>query len=435
MNRPNAAIFDLDGTLCDDSLRRPLLSDGKWSCYFECVKDDLPVPETAALVRSLLRDGYRLIFVTGRPESLRADTERWLRTHILGVFDTLTLWMRQDDDLTQNEAELKENFLSEIRKEYRVRLAVDCRKEVIEVYQREGICAWLIEEKTYSPYTFPQAKEGEEVLLSLEDWPRPAWMIRTKADYAGFHKFGLVWTRIRADLLNHFNKVRSVSNYVVITHDGERYLCSKGLLACKTYYPGEREYTRIPDAGCRHMLNRDDEPENPPVDGYYWFLADAWEPTVGEYRAYDLKAQICTATFFDGAWTPPVAKFKARMSSVVARYVPTDFFPRLPRTDNSEMRADRSEIERLKSAVGSMNITRTVRDGLLRALDCCDSELKFLHRDFRDEIRDDNENLLHPPMPVKQSQHWLREMARLGVIEHRLRDSTIIREMIPKATE
>lgn len=433
MNQQNAVIFDLDGTLCDDSLRRPLLNEGGWDRYYENVKNDPPIPETASFARSLMREGFRLIFVTARPEALRHESEYWLRSHIIGPFDELTLLMRRNDEFSLNEVKLKEGFIRKIRSEYRIKLAIDCRKDVIDAYQRNGVSAWLTEEKTYPTDTLETVPEGKEVVATLEEMPRPVWQIRAKADYAGFQKFGLLWTRIRAELLTHFNKVRATANYVVITHDGERYLCSKGLLAYKTYYPSEKEYKRIPSGDCRLTHNADDDPLTPPTDGYYWLFSDAWEPVAGKYRAVDLRSRICTAGFYDGAWTPPVSRFKARMSSVVERYVPTDFFPRLPHLNNDAVRADREEIERLKSSLGTMNITRTVRDGLLRALDCCDSELKFTHKAFRDEIRDENENLLHPPMPIKQSQHWLREMTRLGCIEHRLRDSTIVREMFPKA--
>lgn len=433
MNQENAVIFDLDGTLCDDSLRRPLLNEGGWSRYYENVKNDPPIQETVSFARTLMRDGCRLIFVTGRPESTRSDTEYWLRSHIIGPFDELTLFMRRNDEFALTEVRLKEGFAQRVRSSCRIKLAVDCRKEVVDAYRKLGISAWLADEKTYPSYDPQNAPEGKEVIVSLEEMPRPVWQIRSKADYAGFQKFGLLWTRIRGELLTHFNKVRATANYVVITHDGERYLCSKGLLAYKTFYPGEKEYTRIPSGDCRLIHNADDAPIAPPADGYYWLFSDAWEPVAGKYRAKDLRAKICTATFSEGAWTPPVSKFKARMSSVVERYVPTDFFPRLPRLNNEPIRADREEIERIKSSLETMNITRTVRDGLLRALDCCDSELKFTHKAFRGEIRDENENLLHPPMPVKQSQHWLREMTRLGCIEHRLRDSTIVREIFPKS--
>lgn len=275
MNQENVVIFDLDGTLCDDSLRRPLLNDGGWSRYYENVRNDPPIHETVTFARTLMRDGYRLIFVTGRPESMRCDTEYWLRSHIIGPFDELTLLMRRNDEFALTEVRLKEGFIQRIRTSYRIKLALDCRKEVVAAYQKLNLIAWLTDEKTYPSYIPETAPEGKEVIISLEEMPRPVWQIRSKADYAGFQKFGLLWTRIRGELLTHFNKVRAAANYVVITHDGERYLCSKGLLAYKTFYPSEKEYTLIPNGDCRLMHNADDDPIAPPADGYYWLFSDA----------------------------------------------------------------------------------------------------------------------------------------------------------------
>ena len=86
-------IFDIDGTLADAKHRVHLINDpanwvvvnGKpprpdWGGFLdnEMVAQDIPIPQTWAIMRSLLINHARICFITGRPDSQRDMTWSWL---------------------------------------------------------------------------------------------------------------------------------------------------------------------------------------------------------------------------------------------------------------------------------------------------------------------------------------------------------------------
>lgn len=89
-------VFDIDGTLADATHRLHFINDmqhwaqpeGKlprpdWESFLadEHVGKDEPIPQTWKLMHLLLKEGNtRVIFITGRKESTRAMTEKWLTT-------------------------------------------------------------------------------------------------------------------------------------------------------------------------------------------------------------------------------------------------------------------------------------------------------------------------------------------------------------------
>lgn len=77
-------VFDIDGVLADVSHRvhhverRPK----NWSAFFAAAHADPPLAEGVALAHEVA-DEHPLLYLTGRPESLRRVTERWLHRHDL----------------------------------------------------------------------------------------------------------------------------------------------------------------------------------------------------------------------------------------------------------------------------------------------------------------------------------------------------------------
>jgi phosphoglycolate phosphatase-like HAD superfamily hydrolase len=79
------AVVDIDGVVADVGhrlhhiARRPK----DWDAFFAAAPDDPPHPEGLAVVARLEAD-HEIVYLTGRPERCRADTEAWLNAHGLG---------------------------------------------------------------------------------------------------------------------------------------------------------------------------------------------------------------------------------------------------------------------------------------------------------------------------------------------------------------
>lgn len=78
------AFVDLDGVLADVRHRLHHLSGRKdWDAFFAAAVDDDLHAEGQAVVERLRQD-HEVVYLTGRPERCRADTEEWLSRHDLG---------------------------------------------------------------------------------------------------------------------------------------------------------------------------------------------------------------------------------------------------------------------------------------------------------------------------------------------------------------
>jgi beta-phosphoglucomutase-like phosphatase (HAD superfamily) len=90
------AVLDLDGVLADARHRLHHLerSPKDWAAFFAEAVSDPVLPEGVA-VAERLRDGHRVVYLTGRPERWRHDTETWLSLH---GFPPGRVYMRGDQD-------------------------------------------------------------------------------------------------------------------------------------------------------------------------------------------------------------------------------------------------------------------------------------------------------------------------------------------------
>jgi hypothetical protein len=90
------AVFDIDGVVADVRHRLHHLEarPKDWGGFFRAAGGDPPLAEGLALVADL-REHHEIVWVTGRPDWLRATTRRWLGTH--GLPDS-ELFMRPGGD-------------------------------------------------------------------------------------------------------------------------------------------------------------------------------------------------------------------------------------------------------------------------------------------------------------------------------------------------
>lgn len=111
-------IFDIDGTLADASHRLHFIKDMRywvqspsnpeglpkpdWESFLsdEQVARDAPIPQTWAILESMLDDpqGYRVIFITGRNQSTRGMTYKWLTDDNCPIrYYAVAIWRRRSE--------------------------------------------------------------------------------------------------------------------------------------------------------------------------------------------------------------------------------------------------------------------------------------------------------------------------------------------------
>ena len=136
-----AVIFDIDGTLFDDSHRKPLVEAGKWAEYFAAGENDTPHKEIIAELKAQKKAGRAIVLMTGCPEKHRQITEAKLfRAGV--VVDALL--MRPDNSFVKNH-ELKAGWLAEMPC-YDFIAAFDDMQGSVAAFKEFGIDAFLVKD-------------------------------------------------------------------------------------------------------------------------------------------------------------------------------------------------------------------------------------------------------------------------------------------------
>lgn len=127
---PEAVLVDIDGTVADHTgVRGPY----DWSK----VSLDRPNRPVVDYVR-LLAARMRVVFVSGRPESCRADTQEWLARCVGVRYDALL--MRPDDQRGTRDSAVKlALFDARIRDRYTVHSVLDDRSRVVAMWRSLGL--------------------------------------------------------------------------------------------------------------------------------------------------------------------------------------------------------------------------------------------------------------------------------------------------------
>ena len=129
------AFVDIDGVLADVRHRLHFIErrPRDWDGFFDAAVDDPIHPEGIALVETLRAD-HEIVFLTGRPRRLAADTERWLTEHGVGGH---RLVMRPERD-RRPAATVKLELIKEIAGTRRVAIVVDDDTDVIRTMRNAG---------------------------------------------------------------------------------------------------------------------------------------------------------------------------------------------------------------------------------------------------------------------------------------------------------
>jgi len=86
-------LIDIDGTVSIVGDRLKYLKEKDWDSFYEACDEDKPNQNIVHLLQQV-KDNYEFVFCTGRRESVRTKTEKWLKTYKIEG----TLLMRKDGD-------------------------------------------------------------------------------------------------------------------------------------------------------------------------------------------------------------------------------------------------------------------------------------------------------------------------------------------------
>lgn len=135
--RPPAVVVDLDGTLTSAAWREHFLTGRHrdWPGFFAGMGHDAPVQPLVDLVEWVSAHAT-VVLLTGRPDDHATVIRRWLADH--GVVHDQLL-MRPSGDRRPDTVVKRELYRREIAPHHDVRVVVDDRPGVIDMWREEGL--------------------------------------------------------------------------------------------------------------------------------------------------------------------------------------------------------------------------------------------------------------------------------------------------------
>ncbi|MEX2660012.1 MAG: hypothetical protein WD232_09965 [Acidimicrobiales bacterium] len=129
------AIVDIDGVVADVRHRLHHLEGRRkdWDAFFAAAVDDPPYEEGLAIVAELAED-HEVVFLTGRPERCRADTELWFEANGMAGH---RLFMRPEGT-RRPAAHVKRELLDRLAEGREVAVIVDDDPLVIAAMRSAG---------------------------------------------------------------------------------------------------------------------------------------------------------------------------------------------------------------------------------------------------------------------------------------------------------
>lgn len=122
--KPKAVIVDVDGTVAHMHSRGPF----DW----KKVGDDNFDYLIGSIVEHFHKEGYEIIFLSGRDSVCHAQTEDWLEDHF--SFFIHNLYMRQHNDYRKDSIIKKEIFFRDIAPHYNIVAVIDDRPQVVRMW-------------------------------------------------------------------------------------------------------------------------------------------------------------------------------------------------------------------------------------------------------------------------------------------------------------
>lgn len=136
MDKPRSFIFDIDGTLADNSHRTHWVESKpkNWRAYNSTMDKDTLIIPVYKVLRELEFD-YRILICSGREEVYRDVTEKWLEDHYIRFDEFL---MRPAKDY-RSDTIVKSEMLDKLQETYDIMGVFDDRPSVIKMWRDRGL--------------------------------------------------------------------------------------------------------------------------------------------------------------------------------------------------------------------------------------------------------------------------------------------------------
>ena len=134
--KPEAIIVDIDGTVALMHKRGPY--------DYDRVNQDKVNTPVANTVHALAQYGYSVIYCSGRDDSCKEATERWIIDNKLPWSGML--YMRKTGDHRKDNIVKQELFDQHIRNNWSVKLVLDDRSQVVKMWRKLGLTCLQVAE-------------------------------------------------------------------------------------------------------------------------------------------------------------------------------------------------------------------------------------------------------------------------------------------------
>ncbi len=134
LNKQQAYLFDIDGTLADMVARGPF----EWSK----VGNDNPRHQVVDTLQALYGCGYRIIVMSGRDAVCKPETIDWLDRNEI-PFDEI--FMRPEGDMRKDNIVKQELFDKHVRFNYDVVAVFDDRQQVVDMWRAMGVDCFQVQ--------------------------------------------------------------------------------------------------------------------------------------------------------------------------------------------------------------------------------------------------------------------------------------------------
>lgn len=138
LNKPEAIIVDLDGTLtnCDHRVHLVDQETPEWNSFYNAMGEDELNAWCKRIIESFQREDVSIILITGRPSNYRDLTMEWLSRHNITYSN---LYMRDHEDFRSDATIKREFYESKVKDVYQTIFVLDDRKSVVEMWREIGL--------------------------------------------------------------------------------------------------------------------------------------------------------------------------------------------------------------------------------------------------------------------------------------------------------